>query len=120
MIRAHLFGVTMRYISGYNDDSEWTIERYGLTNGQIAGTDAASWNRVLANSEGEAIPSWTVFDLNYGFTFGDANRKLRLALGVINVLDTAASRPSSPRLATRSESTTRAAGSCTRRVTGMF
>jgi outer membrane receptor protein involved in Fe transport len=77
MYGQHLFGITMRYISGYNDDSEWTVERYGLPG-----------INDLANAPGEAIPSWTVFDVNYGLTFGDEVRRIRIGVGVINVLDT--------------------------------
>jgi outer membrane receptor protein involved in Fe transport len=81
----HLVGVTMRYIGGYRDDSEWTVERYGLPG-----------INDLANAPGEAIPAWTVFDLNYGFAFGDELRKMRLAIGVINLLDTAPPAVESP------------------------
>jgi outer membrane receptor protein involved in Fe transport len=87
MIGQHLFGITMRYIGGYHDDSEWTIEKYGLVSGS-PGKDISTWNTALANSPGEAIPSMTVFDLNYGYTFGEDQRKLRIQLGVYNVFDT--------------------------------
>jgi hypothetical protein len=74
----HVIGATMRYVGGYNDDSETTIERYGLPN-----------INNLAIAEGEAIPSWTAFDANYGYTFHSSESwRLRLAVGVLNLLDT--------------------------------
>jgi hypothetical protein len=90
MIGDHTLGVTMRYVGGYNDDSESTIERRGLFGSADPKTvTKETYGRaVLAVAEGEVIPSWTVFDANYGFSFGDENWKTKLALGVINLLDT--------------------------------
>jgi iron complex outermembrane receptor protein len=78
----HVVGATMRYVDGYNDDSEQTVERYAdvLPNG------AFDINN-LALAEGEAIPSWVVFDANYGFTVGDDDQRIQLAVGVLNLLD---------------------------------
>jgi hypothetical protein len=81
----HVVGFTMRYIGSYNDDSEITIEHYGLPN-----------INNLAIAEGETIPAWTVFDANYGYTFVDDSWRLRLAVGVINLLDTAPPAVDSP------------------------
>jgi len=73
----HTFGVAVRYIDGYNDDSEYTIEERNLP-----GIDQIQF------AEGEAIPSWTVFDASYGFTLQEDDWKLRLTLGVLNIADT--------------------------------
>ena len=74
----HVAGVTMRYIGSYNDDSEDTVEHYGLPN-----------INDLYLAEGETIPAWTVFDANYGYTFRNDGWQLRFMVGVINILDTA-------------------------------
>jgi hypothetical protein len=81
----HQLGFTMRYIGSYNDDSETTIERYGLPN-----------INDLAIAEGEKIPSWVVFDANYGYTFVETGWKMRVTVGVINVFDTAPPAVESP------------------------
>jgi hypothetical protein len=81
----HVVGFTMRYIGSYNDDSETTIERYGLPN-----------INDLAIAEGETIPAWVVFDANYGYTFTSDGRKLRIVVGVINLTDKAPPAVESP------------------------
>jgi hypothetical protein len=81
----HQLGFTMRYIGSYNDDSETTIERYGLPN-----------INDLAIAEGEKIPSWVVFDANYGYTFVETGWKMRVTVGVINLFDTAPPAVESP------------------------
>jgi hypothetical protein len=73
----HMFGFTVRYIDGYQDDSEFTIEERNLP-----GID------MIQFAEGEAISSWTVFDASYGFAFGDEGWNVNLAVGVINIADT--------------------------------
>jgi outer membrane receptor protein involved in Fe transport len=97
LFNGHVLGVTMRYIGGYNDDSETTIERYGLADihsSLCAG--ARSWGDCLAVSEGESIPSWTVFDANYGYTFDGDGYKIRLTVGVINLANAAPPAVESP------------------------
>ncbi|MDH5674153.1 MAG: TonB-dependent receptor [Myxococcales bacterium] len=79
----HTLGLTARYIGSYNDDSEATIERYGLATTLAAGETAGT----VPDAEGEQISDWTVFDLNYGYSFGEEGWKMRLALGVINLFD---------------------------------
>ncbi|MDD9941434.1 MAG: TonB-dependent receptor [Myxococcales bacterium] len=79
----HMVGATMRFVGGYFDDSESTIEKYGLAQ-ELAGGESPG---TLAIEDGEEIPAWTVFDLNYGFLFGDASWQTQVALGVINLLD---------------------------------
>jgi iron complex outermembrane receptor protein len=74
---AHTLGFTVRYIDGYNDDSEYTIEERNLP-----GIDQVQF------AEGEAIPAWTVFDASYGFALTEDDWKLRLTLGVLNIADT--------------------------------
>jgi outer membrane receptor protein involved in Fe transport len=76
LIGSHTLGATMRYVSGYNDDSEFTVERQNLP-----GID------MLQFAEGEHIPAWTVFDAMYAFTFDNDGWKTRIAIGVINLLD---------------------------------
>jgi outer membrane receptor protein involved in Fe transport len=80
----HAVGVTMRYIGEYNDDSELTIEKYGLAPPGLSLAD-------LSLLEGERIPAWVVFDAGYGFGFGSAAESggwhVNLRVGVINVLD---------------------------------
>jgi outer membrane receptor protein involved in Fe transport len=73
----HALGVTLRYIGEYNDDSEFTIEKYGL----------AENFGDLATAEGELISAWVVLDAGYGFTFGDEAWRTKLRVGVINLLD---------------------------------
>lgn len=85
LYQGHVIGATMRYVGSYNDDSEHTVERYGLPN-----------INNLALAEGETIPAWTVFDANYGFTFGDEDRRIQLAVGVLNLLDEAPPAVESP------------------------
>ena len=72
----HTLGVTARYIDGYNDDSELTIEERNLP-----GIDK------IETATGEAIPSWLVFDALYGFAFGSDDWKGRFTVGVLNLLD---------------------------------
>lgn len=84
-IGSHLIGVTMRYIGGYNDDSEYTVEKQGLDN--IARLELAI---------GEEIPAWTVFDANYALAFENEGWALRFAVGVINIADTAPPAVESP------------------------
>jgi outer membrane receptor protein involved in Fe transport len=82
----HTLGVTMRYIGSYNDDSETTIEKYGLA--QTLSAPRAPG--TLAVEEGETIAAWTVFDFSYAILFGDfagEGWELGLNLGVINILD---------------------------------
>ena len=74
---AHALGVTLRYVGEYNDDSELTIEKYGL---------AESFDD-LSSVEGELIPAWVVLDAGYGFSFGDEGWRTKLRIGVINLLD---------------------------------
>jgi outer membrane receptor protein involved in Fe transport len=76
----HNVGVTMRYIGEYNDDSELTIEKYGLA------PPGHSLDE-LATLEGERIPAWVVFDAGYGFGFGSEDWKTTVRVGVINLLD---------------------------------
>jgi outer membrane receptor protein involved in Fe transport len=76
----HALGVTMRYIGEYNDDSELTIEKYGLA-------PPGSSLGDLALLEGERIPSWVVFDAGYAFSFGGEGWQAKLRVGVINLLD---------------------------------
>jgi hypothetical protein len=78
LYEGHVLGFNVRHVGGYNDDSEHTVERYGFF-----GIDQ------LQFATGEEIPSWTVFDAVYGFTFGEDNYQTRLQLGVLNVLDEA-------------------------------
>jgi iron complex outermembrane receptor protein len=73
----HAIGVAMRYIDGYNDDSEYTIEERNLP-----GIDQIQF------AEGETIPSWTVFDASYGFKLDEGDWGLRLTVGVLNIADT--------------------------------
>ena len=73
----HSLGVTMRYIGEYNDDSEFTIEKYGL----------AEDFDDLSVAEGELIPAWVVFDAGYGFDFDLDGWGMGLRAGVINLLD---------------------------------
>ena len=75
----------MRYIGGYNDDSEYTVEKQGLDN--IARLELAI---------GEEIPAWTVFDANYALAFENEGWALRFAVGVINIADTAPPAVESP------------------------
>jgi iron complex outermembrane receptor protein len=81
----HALRLTMRYIGSYNDDSETTIEKYGLAQ-RLAAPRAPG---TLALEEGETIADWTVFDFSYGVTFGDEKQGLGVAVGVINILDQA-------------------------------
>ena len=78
LYEGHLLGFTARHVGGYNDDSEATVERYGL-----AGIDQ------LQFADGEEIDPFTVFDAAYGYSFGDEGWKTRFTLGVLNLLDTA-------------------------------
>jgi outer membrane receptor protein involved in Fe transport len=78
MFEGHTVGATMRYVGEYNDDSEQTIEMYGLSD--LSPTS-------LAVAEGEKIPAWVVFDASYGFAFGDEGWRTKLTLGMINILD---------------------------------
>ena len=75
--RGHTLNVTMRYIGEYNDDSEFTIEKYGL----------ADDFDDLALAEGELIPAWVVLDAGYGFDFDLDGWGMGLRAGVINLLD---------------------------------
>jgi outer membrane receptor protein involved in Fe transport len=82
----HTLGPTMRYIGSYNDDSEATIEKYGLAY-TLAAPRATG---TLAVEEGETIDAWVVFDFSYGFVFGDFGSdgwEGGVNLGVINLLD---------------------------------
>jgi outer membrane receptor protein involved in Fe transport len=82
----HTLGPTMRYIGSYNDDSEATIEKYGLAQTLSAPRSPGT----LAIAEGEEIAAWVVFDFSYGFVFGDFagdGWEGGLNLGVINILD---------------------------------
>jgi outer membrane receptor for Fe3+-dicitrate len=81
----HVIGFTMRYIGGYHDDSEYTIEKYGLA--KVSD---------LATAQGEAIQAWVVFDANYGYTFDAYGKKIRLSVGVINLFDRAPPAVESP------------------------
>jgi iron complex outermembrane receptor protein len=97
LFNGHVLGVTMRYISGYKDDSETTIERYGLADMRSSAcAGARNWGDCLAVSEGESIASWTVFDANYGYTFDGDGYKIRLTLGVINLANAAPPAVESP------------------------
>jgi outer membrane receptor protein involved in Fe transport len=83
-LEGHALGVTMRYVGSYADDSETTIEKYGLAQ-RLAAPRAPG---TLAFEEGETIDAWAVFDFSYGFEFGDEGWKTGLTVGVINLLDT--------------------------------
>jgi outer membrane receptor protein involved in Fe transport len=74
----------MRYVGSYTDDSETTIEKYGLAQ-RLAAPRAPG---TLAFEEGETIDAWAVFDFSYGLEFGDEGWKTGLTVGVINLLDT--------------------------------
>ncbi|HMI91457.1 MAG TPA: TonB-dependent receptor, partial [Polyangiales bacterium] len=76
----HTLGVTMRYTGEYNDDSELTIEKYGLAPPGVSLAD-------LSSLEGERIAAWVVFDAGYGFSFGAEGWRASLRVGVINLLD---------------------------------
>ncbi|MDD9946712.1 MAG: TonB-dependent receptor [Myxococcales bacterium] len=77
---SHTLNLTMRYIGEYHDDSELTIERYGLA---PPGTSLSE----LAFLKGERIPAWMVFDAGYSFRFGDDNWRTVVRVGVINLFD---------------------------------
>jgi hypothetical protein len=86
MYLGHTLGATVRFIDGYNDDSEYTIEKRNLQ-----GIDRIQF------AEGEAIASWMVLDAMYGFAFGSEETwKGKVTVGVINVLDTAPPAVESP------------------------
>ena len=72
----------MRYIGEYNDDSEYTIEKYGLA-------PPGSSLGDLASLEGERIPAWVVFDLGYSYAFGTEGWRTTVRVGVINLMDEA-------------------------------
>jgi outer membrane receptor protein involved in Fe transport len=78
----HTLGATMRYIGEYNDDSEITIEKYGLVPPGASFAD-------LSVLEGEKIPAWVVFDVGYGLSFGGDGWRTSVRIGVINLLDEA-------------------------------
>ncbi len=63
----HTVGITARYISGYRDGSEHTVFELG---------------------QPMDIASMTVFDVMYGFAFGEPSWHTRLQVGVINVFGT--------------------------------
>ena len=65
-LAGHSVGVTARYIDSYRDDSENTFEERG----------------------NETIPSWTVYDLEYGYSTDLDLLVLSFTLGALNVLDT--------------------------------
>jgi outer membrane receptor protein involved in Fe transport len=65
-LAGHTVGITARYIDSYRDDSENTVEERGA----------------------ETIPSWTVYDLEYGFSTDLDLLVLSFELGALNVLDT--------------------------------
>jgi iron complex outermembrane receptor protein len=81
-LAGHTLGATMRYVGEYNDDSEYTIEKYGLA---PPGQSLAD----LASLEGERIPAWVVFDVGYSYAFGTNDWNTTLRVGVINLLDEA-------------------------------
>ncbi len=86
MYSGHTIGATVRFIDGYNDDSEYTIEKRNLP-----GIDQIQY------AEGESIPSWMVLDAMYAFAFGDPETwQGKLSVGMINVLDTAPPAVESP------------------------
>jgi outer membrane receptor protein involved in Fe transport len=78
----HSVGVTMRYIGEYNDDSELTIEKYGLA-------PVGSSLGDLSSLSGELIQAWVVFDIGYSVRFGGEALRTTVRAGVINVLDQA-------------------------------
>jgi len=78
MFSGHTVGATMRYVDGYFDDSEYTIEKQNIPDGI---------DRVFSN-DGEKIPAWMVFDLMYGLAFGGEAFKGNVTVGVLNVLGT--------------------------------
>jgi outer membrane receptor protein involved in Fe transport len=78
MYDGHTLGATVRYVGGYNDDSEYTIEKRNLP-----GIDRIQF------AEGEAIPAWTVLDAMYGFAFQADGWKGGFTVGVLNLLDNA-------------------------------
>jgi len=76
----HMLGVAMRYIGSYYDDSENTIEKYGLApRGQSLGD--------LRDLNGEKISAWVVFDAGYSYVFDVEGFRGRIQVGVINLLD---------------------------------
>jgi outer membrane receptor protein involved in Fe transport len=72
----HTLGATVRFIDGYNDDSEYTVERQDLPG-----------INQLQYANGEEIPSWTVLDALYSLEFGSDAWKGAVTIGVINLLD---------------------------------
>lgn len=76
MYSGHTLGATMRYIDGYYDDSEYTIEK----------RDLPGINQIqFAN--GEKIPSMTVFDAMYSFELATDTWKGMLTVGCLNIAD---------------------------------
>ncbi|HMI91219.1 MAG TPA: TonB-dependent receptor, partial [Polyangiales bacterium] len=85
MYEGHTLGATLRYVDGYNDDSEYTIEKRNLD-----GIDSIQY------ADGEAIPSWMVLDALYGFAFDADGWKGSFTVGVLNLADTAPPAVESP------------------------
>jgi outer membrane receptor protein involved in Fe transport len=85
MFSGHTLGATMRYVDGYYDDSEYTIEKRNLP-----GVDEIQYY------DGEKIPSTILFDLMYALTFGGDAWSGTASIGVLNLLDTAPPAVESP------------------------
>lgn len=85
MYSGHTIGATMRYIGGYFDDSEYTIEKRNLP-----GVDRIQFY------DGEEIAASVLFDLMYGFQFGNDAWKGGVTVGVLNVADSAPPAVESP------------------------
>jgi outer membrane receptor protein involved in Fe transport len=81
----HTAGATMRFIDSYFDDSEYTIEKRDLE-----GVDRIQYY------DGEKIAASMLFDLMYGFSFGNDAWKGGVTVGVLNVADTAPPAVESP------------------------
>ena len=81
----HALRLTMRYIGSYNDDSETTIEKYGLAQ-RLAAPRTPGRSRSRRAKRSRTGPSSTSAT---AFTFGDEEQELGVAVGVINLLDQA-------------------------------
>jgi hypothetical protein len=85
LYEGHTLGGTVRFIDGYYDDSEYTIEKRNLP-----GVDRIQF------ADGEKIASWMVFDAMYGFAFDAEGWKGGIQVGVLNIADTAPPAVESP------------------------
>lgn len=85
MYSGHTVGATMRFIDGYYDDSEFTIEERNLP-----GINS------LQFANGEKIASMTMFDALYSLEFGSDAWKGMVTVGVLNIGDAAPPAVESP------------------------